>query len=151
MCQNKPRDSQRLNWINKVFFHQNLKTSFVRYDVRCTDHSVAHFLLLFRMHTSLVWKYQYLRGNDNLYLTFYFQVNSVLPFIYLLTCGFLVISSCYVSPVEVGVGTAIILSGIPIYYATIYKPIAFLRRISNDINMLCAKFFICMPNEEKFD
>lgn len=79
------------------------------------------------------------------------KVNLILPFIFLFTCGFLVISSCYVSPVEVGIGTAIILSGIPMYYATIHRPISCLTRISQGIYMWCAKFFICMPNQEKFD
>lgn len=41
------------------------------------------------------------------------KVNLIIPLIYLLTCGFLVISSIYKSALEVGVGTAIILSGIP--------------------------------------
>jgi len=79
------------------------------------------------------------------------KVNSIIPIIYLLTCGFLVISSCYKSALEVGVGTAIILSGIPVYYATIHRPIGFLTNTSQKINMFCAKFFVCVPNQEKFD
>jgi amino acid transporter len=39
------------------------------------------------------------------------KVNLIFPIIFLITCGFLVISSCYVSPVEVGVGCIIIISG----------------------------------------
>lgn len=39
------------------------------------------------------------------------KVNLIFPIIFLITCGFLVISSCYVSPVEVGVGCVIIVSG----------------------------------------
>lgn len=39
------------------------------------------------------------------------KVNLIFPIIFLITCGFLVISSCYVSPVEVGVGCVIIISG----------------------------------------
>lgn len=79
------------------------------------------------------------------------KVNLVIPFIYLLTCSFLVISSCYVSPLEVGVGTIIILSGIPIYYCTIHRPIPAFTHISEKINNVCAKFFLCVPNQEKFD
>lgn len=79
------------------------------------------------------------------------KVNSIIPIIYLLTCGFLVISSCYKSALEVGVGTAIIVSGIPVYYATIHRPIGFLTNTSQKINMFCAKFFVCVPNQEKFD
>ncbi|KAJ6645365.1 Y+L amino acid transporter 2 [Pseudolycoriella hygida] len=79
------------------------------------------------------------------------KVNSIIPIIYLLTCGFLVISSIYKSALEVGVGTAIILSGIPVYYATIHRPIGFLTTTSQKINLFCAKFFLCVPNQEKFD
>lgn len=39
------------------------------------------------------------------------KVNLVFPIIFLITCGFLIISSFYVSPVEVGVGCLIIVSG----------------------------------------
>lgn len=39
------------------------------------------------------------------------KVNLIFPIIFLITCGFLVISSCYVSPVEVGVGCVVIISG----------------------------------------
>lgn len=39
------------------------------------------------------------------------KVSLIFPIIFLITCGFLVISSCYVSPVEVGVGCIIIISG----------------------------------------
>lgn len=79
------------------------------------------------------------------------KVNFIIPIVYLLTCGFLVISSCYKSAMEVGIGTAIILSGIPVYYATIHRPIGFLSRTSQKINIFCAKFFVCVPNQEKFD
>lgn len=79
------------------------------------------------------------------------KVNLFMPLIYLLTCGFLVISSCYVSPVEVGIGTGIVLSGIPVYYATIHHPVKWLTRLSHTINIMCAKLFLCMPNQEKFD
>lgn len=79
------------------------------------------------------------------------KVHMIIPCLYLVTCGFLVISSCYVSPMEVGIGTAIILSGIPVFYATIRKPIPFLTKTSQAINIMCAKFFMCVPNQEKFD
>lgn len=79
------------------------------------------------------------------------KVNLIIPYLYLLTCGFLVISSCYKSPKEVGIGTAVILSGIPVYYATIHRPIPILTKTSQVINTLCAKFFVCVPNQEKID
>ncbi|XP_036326711.1 Y+L amino acid transporter 2-like [Rhagoletis pomonella] len=79
------------------------------------------------------------------------RVSLALPIIYLLTCLFLVISSVFQSPIEVGVGTTIILSGIPIYYLTIHRPVKWLTGLSQAINLWCSKFFICMPNQEKFD
>lgn len=79
------------------------------------------------------------------------KVSLLVPLIYLLTCSFLVISSVYKSPFEVGIATAIILSGIPIYYMTVHRPIPLLTQISYNINVLCSKLFMCVPNQEKFD
>lgn len=79
------------------------------------------------------------------------RVNLALPVIFLIICLFLVISSAFQSPLEVGVGTAIILSGIPVYYITIHRPIAALTSLSDYIHTLCSKFFVCLPNQEKFD
>lgn len=79
------------------------------------------------------------------------KVSLVVPLVYLLTCSFLVISSCYVSPYEVGIATLIVLSGIPVYYATIYRPVPLLTKLSQNINTYCSKLFLCMPNQEKFE
>ncbi|KAH8351653.1 hypothetical protein KR059_010641 [Drosophila kikkawai] len=79
------------------------------------------------------------------------KVSLALPIIYLIVCLFLVISSCSQSPYEVGIGTIIILSGIPVYYLTIHNPVKWLADTSQAINLWCSKFFICMPNQEKFD
>lgn len=79
------------------------------------------------------------------------RVSLIIPIIYFITCSFLVISSCYESPIEVGLATGVILSGIPIYYVTIHRPIPLLTKISQTINVCCSKFFMCMPNQEKFD
>uniref|UniRef100_U5EHX8 Putative amino acid transporter n=1 Tax=Corethrella appendiculata TaxID=1370023 RepID=U5EHX8_9DIPT len=79
------------------------------------------------------------------------KVNLILPIIFLITCGFLVISSCYVSPIEVGVGLLVIISGIPVYYATIHNPFQCMTNFSHKINLFCAKLFVCMPNSEKVD
>jgi solute carrier family 7 (L-type amino acid transporter), member 5 len=102
------------------------------------------------------------------------RVNLIIPYIFLVICGFLVICSFYVSPVEVGVGCLVILSGkltfnlkknffyiyligilfhifpgIPVYYATIHRPVPWLTRLSARFNTLCAKFFLCMPYQEE--
>lgn len=79
------------------------------------------------------------------------KVSIIFPIIYLITCSFLVISSCYESPLAVGLASLIILSGIPIYCITIYRPIPYLTKISHKINVCCSKFFMCVPNQEKFD
>lgn len=79
------------------------------------------------------------------------KVNLIVPLTYLLICSFLVISSCYMEPIAVSAATAIIISGIPIYYFTIAHPIPLLTQISHNINQFCAKLFLCVPNQEKFD
>ncbi|XP_031626362.1 Y+L amino acid transporter 2 [Contarinia nasturtii] len=79
------------------------------------------------------------------------RVNILVPLTYLLTCSFLVISSIYQSPAAVGIATLITMTGIPIYYITIHRPIPFLTKVSHNINMFCAKLFLCVPNQEKFD
>lgn len=79
------------------------------------------------------------------------KVNILVPLTYMLTCSFLVISSCAIEPIAVGAATLIILSGIPVYYFTIAHPIPFLTSISHQINMICAKLFLCVPNQEKFE
>lgn len=79
------------------------------------------------------------------------KVNLIVPLTYLLICSFLVISSCYMEPIAVSAATAIILSGIPIYYFTIARPIPLLTKISHNINLFCAKLFLCVPNQEKFE
>lgn len=79
------------------------------------------------------------------------KVNLIIPVIYLLTCSFLVISSCYVSPFEVSIGTIIILIGIPVYYCTIHQPIPAFTKISGHLNDFCQKCFVCVPNQEKFE
>lgn len=79
------------------------------------------------------------------------KVSTILPCIYLLTASFLVISSCYQSPWEVGIGTLIIILGIPVFFLTIHQPQQWLTETSQRINVLCQKLFVCMPNQEKFE
>lgn len=78
-------------------------------------------------------------------------VNLVFPCLYLLICSFLVVSSWLQSPQAMAYATIIILVGIPVYFATIYRPIGCLTRTSQSFNTLCAKLFVCVPNQEKFD
>ncbi|XP_058129974.1 Y+L amino acid transporter 2 [Anopheles ziemanni] len=79
------------------------------------------------------------------------KVSLVAPIVFLLTAGFLVIFSVFESPMEVGIGTLVILLGIPVYYITIGKPWSWLTQKSQAFNTFCCKLFLCMPNSEKID
>ncbi|XP_066251331.1 large neutral amino acids transporter small subunit 1 [Euwallacea similis] len=77
------------------------------------------------------------------------KVNYMLPITFLIICAFLVIFPCHESPVEVGVGVAIVFLGIPVYMVTIWwqnKP-KWLQRLFDDFNDGCAKLFMCIPEE----
>ncbi|XP_050309562.1 large neutral amino acids transporter small subunit 1 [Anthonomus grandis grandis] len=77
------------------------------------------------------------------------KVNYILPITFFVICVFLVIFPCYESPVEVGVATAIILLGIPVYMVTIWwqnKP-KWLQKLFDNFNDSCAKLFMCIPEQ----
>ncbi|GJQ69875.1 hypothetical protein Trydic_g22421 [Trypoxylus dichotomus] len=77
------------------------------------------------------------------------KVNIALPIIFFVICAFLVTFPCYVSIEEVSVAIAFILCGIPVYYVTIAwesKPV-WLQRSFNNFNDLCAKLFVCVPED----
>lgn len=79
------------------------------------------------------------------------KVNLCLPIVFFIICTFLVTFPCYVSPYEVGVGLAFIVAGIPVYFVTIYwenKPM-WLVKASNTFNLMCAKMFMCIPEDGK--
>lgn len=79
------------------------------------------------------------------------KVNILLPIIFFVICAFLVTFPCYVSPVEVVIGSSFIICGIPVYYVTIgwkNKPY-WLSKIFNDFNNGCAKLFMCVPAEDE--
>lgn len=48
------------------------------------------------------------------------KVSLIFPITFFVTCAFLVILPFYVSPHETGIGSLIILSGIPVYLVTIH-------------------------------
>ncbi|XP_030750354.1 large neutral amino acids transporter small subunit 2 isoform X1 [Sitophilus oryzae] len=77
------------------------------------------------------------------------KVNMTLPCIFFVICTFLVIFPCYASPVEVGVGLAFVILGIPVYYITIgwkHKP-RWLQDFFDNFNNWCAKLFMCVPEQ----
>ncbi|KAK3921848.1 Large neutral amino acids transporter small subunit 2 [Frankliniella fusca] len=79
------------------------------------------------------------------------KVSIVLPLIFFVICTFLVTFPCYVSPVEVGVGIAIILAGIPVYFVFIYwknKP-DWLTKSSHAFNLMCARLFECVLEDQR--
>ncbi|KAK0179337.1 hypothetical protein PV327_005097 [Microctonus hyperodae] len=78
------------------------------------------------------------------------KVSFILPIVFLLICIFLVFLPCYGSPLEVGIGLMIIISGIPVYWIFIYwenKP-QWLISASRNVNTSCAKLFMCVPEEK---
>ncbi|CAG9771620.1 unnamed protein product [Ceutorhynchus assimilis] len=77
------------------------------------------------------------------------KVTLILPITFLIICAFLVIFPCYESPLEVGIGVAIILIGIPVYLVTIWwknKP-KWLQQLFDGFNDGCAKLFMCIPEQ----
>lgn len=74
-----------------------------------------------------------IRPNIVVYLCLIFssiQVNIIFPIIFFVICLFLVTLPFYVSPVEVSIGLALIISGIPVYIIFIYwkdKPVWLIR------------------------
>lgn len=79
------------------------------------------------------------------------KVNITLPLIYLITCTFLVVCSCFTHPVEVGIGIAFIAIGVPVYYVFVVwknKP-QWLQSACNSFNITCSKMFLCVPEDCK--
>ncbi|KAL3282783.1 hypothetical protein HHI36_005950 [Cryptolaemus montrouzieri] len=81
------------------------------------------------------------------------KVNILLPCLFFVICAFLVTLPCYVSPVEVGIASAFILCGIPVFMVTVWwkgQP-DWLKRAFTKFNDGCAKLFMCVPEEEYKD
>lgn len=71
-----------------------------------------------------------------------FQVNLVWPVIYLLFWAFLLIFSLYSEPVVCGVGLAIMMTGVPVYFLGVYwenKPQCFDATIGKAIEMIVSQ------------
>ncbi|KAG8438655.1 hypothetical protein GDO86_005010 [Hymenochirus boettgeri] len=72
-----------------------------------------------------------------------FKVPLIIPFIFTTMCLFIVGMSLYSDPVNTGIGCAITLSGLPVYYVTVYKwrlP----RRWRETFNLLTMKLQVLM-------
>lgn len=81
------------------------------------------------------------------------KVNILLPVVFLIICGFLVCLPFVARPIEVGVGVAITLTGVPVYYLGVYwksKPKCLTHAIDT-ITRLIQKIFICVKADRRDD
>lgn len=62
----------------------------------------------------------YTEPNNTLLLRSVFQISLIWPVIYLLFWAFLLIFSLYSEPVVCGIGLAIMLTGVPVYFLGVY-------------------------------
>jgi len=77
------------------------------------------------------------------------RVSLIWPFLYCLCTVFITIVPMIASPVETGIGIAIILTGVPVYYVFIYwknKP-AMVQKMSGAITTLIQKMLVVLPKE----
>ncbi|RWS25117.1 Large neutral amino acids transporter small subunit 2-like protein, partial [Leptotrombidium deliense] len=78
------------------------------------------------------------------------QVNMALPIIFFVVCTFLVILPFYEKPLETGVGLIITLTGVPVYFCTIYwktKPKMY-RQFIDYFTQLTQKLLYCVEAEK---
>ena len=78
------------------------------------------------------------------------KVNIIIPILFLIICGFLVLLPVYVRPYEVGAGIAITLTGVPVYCLTVLwknKPHCF-RSANRGFTELMQKLTISLQEEK---
>merc|ERR1719434_443991 len=77
------------------------------------------------------------------------KVSLIWPVLYILATIFITIVPMVASPVETGIGIAIILTGVPVYFIFVYwknKP-KFIKSLLDSFTKLCQKLIIVMPKE----
>ena len=81
------------------------------------------------------------------------RVNIVFPIIFFLICGFLVLMPVFEEPQVVGVGLAIIISGVPIFilFITHRSKISFLDSAITKLDLLLQKLFYAVPDLDHED
>jgi len=79
------------------------------------------------------------------------RVSLIWPVLYILATIFITIVPMVASPIETGIGIAIILTGVPVYFVFIYwknKP-KFILQLSGIFTSAIQKLLIVLPKEEK--
>ena len=81
------------------------------------------------------------------------KVNLVFPVVFSVICGFLVLLPVLEEPEVVGVGLAIILSGLPVYLVFIkLRPrLSLLDTLSSSVDRTLQKFFLALPDMEQME
>ncbi|XP_058825570.1 Y+L amino acid transporter 2 [Topomyia yanbarensis] len=81
------------------------------------------------------------------------KVQLWVPTLFVIICAFLIVVPCYVAPYEVGMGVAITLAGIPVYYIGVAwknKPVAF-EKVLRAITQFCQKMLMTAKEETEFE
>lgn len=71
------------------------------------------------------------------------KVNILVPIIFIVACGLLVLVSCFKEPLNILIGVLITAAGIPIYYLCIKstKEIKIVRKTTHYIDRICQIIF----------
>ncbi|XP_053682238.1 Y+L amino acid transporter 2 [Sabethes cyaneus] len=81
------------------------------------------------------------------------KVQLWVPTLFVIICAFLIIVPCYVAPYEVGMGLALTLAGIPVYYIGVVwknKPTSFQNALRT-VTQFCQKMLLTAKEEAEGD
>lgn len=81
------------------------------------------------------------------------KVNIIFPVLFFLICGFLVLMPVFEEPHVVGIGLAIIISGVPVYlfFIKLRHRLTLLDKFANIFDRTMQKFFFALPDLEHED
>ncbi|CAG0913430.1 unnamed protein product [Notodromas monacha] len=107
----------------------------------------------------LRWKkpdlYRPIKARNSMRFCPEYTVHLVFPIVFFIVCVMLTIMPIYSSPWEVGVGVAIMLTGLPVYFIFIYLPRAGYRdyelknKLTSQMSIFCSKFFVCSRPDDQ--